>query len=67
MVEENFGTKSFCFNTRYGITSLTGSVVNTDDKKEAKTSAFFLSVVADNLMLFSKIVRSHIPDIVMFF
>ena len=64
MVEENFVTKGYCFNIRYmdGVTSLDGSLVNTDEKKEARTSAFRLSVVADNLMLSSKYVRSHIPD-----
>ena len=48
-----------------GVTSLDGSLVNTDEKKEARTSAFLLSVVADNLMLYSKYVRSHIPDLVL--
>ena len=48
-----------------GFTSLDGSLVNTDEKKEARTSAFLLSVVADNLMLSSKYVRSHIPDLVL--
>ena len=37
-----------------GVASLVGSVVNTDEKKDARTSAFLLSVAADNLMLFSK-------------
>ena len=50
-----------------GVTSLDGSLVNTDEKKEARTSAFFLSVVADNLMLSSMYVRSHIPDLVLVF
>ena len=37
-----------------GATSLEGSLVNTDENKEARTPAFVLSVVADNLMLSSK-------------
>ena len=48
-----------------GATSLDGSLVNTDEKTEARTSAFLLSVVTDNLMLSSKYVRSHIPDLVL--
>ena len=48
-----------------GATSLYGSLVNTDEKQEARTSAFLLSVVADNLILSSKYVRSHIPDLVL--
>ena len=39
--------------------------MKTDEKKEARTSAFPLSVVADNSMLSSKYVRSHIPDLVL--
>ena len=50
-----------------GATSLDDSFVNTDEKKDARTSAFHLSVVADNLMLSSKHVRSHIPDLVLVF
>ena len=50
-----------------GVTSLDGSLANTDEKNEARTSAFLLSVVADNLMLSSKYVRSHIPDLVLVF
>ena len=34
-----------------GVTSLDGSLVSTDEKKEARTSVFLSSVVADNLML----------------
>ena len=37
-----------------GAISLDDSLMNTDEKKEARTFAFFLSVVADNLMLSSK-------------
>ena len=48
-----------------GVTSLHGSLVNTDEKKNARTSAFLLSVVADNSMLSSKYVRSHTPDLVL--
>ena len=50
-----------------GVASLDGSLVNTDEKKDARTSAFILSVVADNLMLSSKYVRSHMPDLVLVF
>ena len=49
-----------------GATSLHGSLVNTDENKDARTSAFHLSVVADDLMLSSKYVRSHIPDYLIF-
>ena len=48
-----------------GATSLDGSLVNIDEKKLARTSAFILSVVTNNLMLSSKYVRSHIPDLVL--
>ena len=49
----------------HGVTSLDGSLVNTDEKKDATTSAFLLSVVADNLMLSSEYVRSYIPVLVL--
>ena len=48
-----------------GVTSLNGSLVNTGEKKDARTSAFLLSVVANNLMLSSKYFRSHIHDVVL--
>ena len=48
-----------------GVISLDGSFVNTDEKKDARTSTFLLSVVADNLKLSSKYVRSHILDLVL--
>ena len=52
MVEENFVTKGYCFNIRYGwCYTLDGSLVNTDEKKVARTYDFLLSVVTDNLML----------------
>ena len=65
MVEENFSQKGIVssYGTD-GATSLDGSLVNTDDKKDPRTSAFLLSVVADDLMLSSKYVRSYIPDLV---
>ena len=34
-----------------GVTSLDGSLVNNEEKKDATTSAFLLSVGADNSML----------------
>ena len=49
----------------YGVTSLYGSLVNTDEKKDVRTSAFHLPVVADNSMLSSKYTRSHIPDFIL--
>ena len=48
-----------------GVSSLDSSLVNTDEKKDARTSAFLLSVVADNLMLSSRYVRSHTPDLIL--
>ena len=66
MVEENFVSKGYCFNIGMdGITSLDGSLVNADEKKEASTYAFLLSVVADNLMLSSEYAGSHIPALVL--
>ena len=50
-----------------GATSHDVSLVNTDENNDANTSAFLLSVVADNVMLSSKYVRSHIPDLVLVF
>ena len=48
-----------------GATSLDGSLVNTDENKDARTSAFPMSVEADNLMLSSKYIRPHFPDLVL--
>ena len=48
-----------------GATSLDGALVNTDQKNDARTSVFLLSMVADNLMLSSKYVTSNIHDLVL--
>ena len=48
-----------------GVTSLDCSLVNTDEKKDARTSDFLLSVVVDDIMLSTKYVRSHIADLVL--
>ena len=46
-----------------GVTSLDGSLVNTDEKKDARTSVYLLSVVADNSMLSSKYDGLHMPGV----
>ena len=48
-----------------GVTSFDGSLVNSDEKKDTRTSAFLLPVVADNLILSSMYATSHNPDLVL--